>query len=215
MLALWFIASVLVTVATIMVYRRKTMPVAICVVLIFTAVALWDAPLYYEFPLGGEVLTFEGNTVIHHPHGTFCWEFGNSYVNAPSVPVPISGGLTLMTENPKVRKFNYSLTVKIISVDKFYAEPERRYAAYGDGEGHAFDMHGNYDGELTGEGVIAKVVSSALFKFNSANSKKLAEFDDPLDGQQRADLKQFIESTLNPKLEKAGLAIEFQSFSIE
>lgn len=177
------------------------------------------SPLYYEFPGGqgsSSVVAFHGREVTPRPFGMFAWEFGGGYANMPTSLQVIGSAVSVVTDNPKVRKVSYVVAAEITSPEKFYSEASGRRdlpACYSGGDGVAkatTDLRGHCI-----EVEIRRLVSFHLYRFNADKSKELLPFDNPLDRGQVIKMKQLLEGYLNPRLGDQGLAASFQGFGVD
>ena len=225
---LWFFGSVSATIILITLgqwwshrLRSEKAAVAVWSFTAATIMAAWLSPLYYEFPNYGQshVVSFEDGAAVEHPFGAFCWEFGDRCINVPN-RVLINAGVTSLTSNPKVRRIGYVVKAEIVWPERFYAaESRRKTAAWTSGgheeSRHEYTMQEDYRPSNSGSAEVAKVVLNELFKFNSAHSTELAEFDNPLDVRQNNRFGQMLLRAIAPPLAQEGLRVTFERFTIE
>ena len=110
-----------------------------------------------------------------------------NHIIAP-LDMNISSSVRPITENPKVRKLTYVIRVEI--------DPR-----------HYFDDSQNSEEKENKAVSAAKKIKYWLYEFNNENSKKLAEFYNPLDPWQVSQLSVMVRSYLNQP-ERLGKYLE-------
>ena len=189
---------------------KRVQNIHLCCVSMISAVVL-VSPIFYEysnFP-NSEVVTFNGDRIVRHPHGTFVWEWGN-YSNVPLKfnpnREPVSernlyftaiGSVTIITDNPKTRQISYRGMPYLVSPEKYFQKSYRK--TYGFSEDIRVDM--------------TKVVDYWFYEFNEKNSKQLAQFYNPKDFDQQKRFIRLLVDWMNKRLVQEGIAVEIQSFS--
>jgi hypothetical protein len=180
------------------------------------------SPGYYEFPSGiwpiyqSDIYTLEKEGLIRHPWGT--WE-KNSPISIPRGPISAdgffangksypSGKVTILTENPKVRTFRYSVTPLGIVDPKAYVLTRSRWKHGGMGEGHSIGGAEVYDH-------VRSVLAYLYYEFQEKHSKELAKFYNPNDeGQQQASIA-FAQKWFSDEFAKMGVKVQASAFSID
>ena len=158
--------------------------------------------VFYEFPGVGSnstVVTFENDRVITHPNGLFIWEGSSNFANLDMGWKSFGSGVSVVTENPKVRRIHYELFARVKYPADFYIKEYRR----------SFSRENEADDELR------KLVDYQIYDFNNIHSKELAQFYNPLDEEQNKQLKELLESYFNERLAEDGVEVVFQKFSVE
>jgi hypothetical protein len=174
------------------------------------------SPFIYEFPHQKETLmsiNLSGK-VTAHPYGTFTLGSLDLYSNVPNKPISArhAPAVTLLTENPKVRKVQHNISVIIKDVEKFYSVKSRQDIWAGN------DQDIEFREDMPVENIthcIQTLLNSHLYDFNNAHSKDLAKFYNPLDQSQQKDYLHLMFDCLDPILAQDGLEINSASFDIE
>jgi len=182
------------------------------------------SPLYYEFPGYPltSVVSFEGQKVLRHPFGKFHWEWFGGISNLPSSAFKVTSRVSPVTNNPKVKGIEYCINASIADPERFYADEKRRLkygVGFGEskgtseyfGTGYGFEAR---DKNLDVDNVLGRLVTFQMFELNELHSAELGQFFNPLDPTQVAGMKKFVEDWLNERLEKDGIEVTFQYFSI-
>lgn len=125
--------------------------------------------------------------------------------NCTNVPrsIRVSSRVFPITDNPKVRRIGYQITVEGKDWQKFFD-------TIGDKE--------SWDGESANSIAMEERVRFLLYEFNNAHSKELANFYNPLDPKQVVDLQALLAYFLNTPetLGRNGLEmIKLDSFSVD
>lgn len=187
----------------------KTLAVA---ALIYTV-----TPAFYEYPSDRAMVTTfdESGQPIQHPTGRFCWEWSNDFSNMPTEPINLQCAVTVMTENPKMRRVVYYVSGQIVNPAQFYRHPERR----------AKDPEGDWSYSLTSvafnftpssvQGWVDRAMAPYLYEFNDKHSKELATLSNPLDPKQQERAKTFFERTAEEIEVNEGIQVEFVGFALE
>jgi len=229
---IWLIISGTVFGLTVLFYRKfirrkieynSALDKNIVVGLALVVLIVFASPFYYEFPDIGfsKVVTFENGKIVYHPFGTFT--IGKDYSNLLTKPVYVTSGLTFLTQNPKVRKLNYSIWIKVVDPEKFYANIERRKKDSTDDFIPPFVIPDAINlrkiSPLSStenvHSCIVKIIAYHVAEFNNAFSGDLAQFYNPLNLNQQKIFKELFEPWLNEKIKGDGLMASVGDFSVE
>lgn len=173
------------------------------------------SPLYYEFPNLGtsQVVTFEGDKIVYHPWGTFT--MGKHYANVPKGDVAqLSGHVTFITENPKVRTVYYGVTAEIFDAEQYYKKDYRKRIASAGVSGFSEKALPGLSPNTVKQDVTI-LLASAEAEFNETHSRDLAKFWNQFSQDQQEEFKKFAEAWFNAKLSLDGIHTTVSRFAID
>jgi hypothetical protein len=172
------------------------------------------SPLCYEFsgwPESIPVTFASDGKVIEHPYGVFTIGLKGKFSNIPRGKVDIYylPSVTLLTDNPKVRTINHSISVRLADPAKFYnSAPNRKMLHWGKRSGF------QPDGTSSTEEQIGLAILNRVYDFNNAHSRDLAQLFNPLEAAQQKAYRALLTEFLGAPLANDGLVITEASFGV-
>ena len=183
--------------------------------------------MWFEFPGNGKrsiVVTIRDGKITEHPYGLFAWEWDSTVVNMPARPIAVTSSVTMITQNPKVRKLTYRVLVSIMDPKTFYHDPNRvvngagNITQYDNAENpYVYNAHDfSYSSQAAGAtNIMAKIMAHYMNQFNDSYSKELSEYSDPTDMYQNMTFRERLEMYLQERAMKEGLSVAVEGFRIE
>jgi len=108
-----------------------------------------------------------------------------------------------ITQNPKVRHIEYTMDVTVCNLKDYFN-------SIGNTD---FGWTVLYQGDQTM--AIRAAVEYELYEFNNARSIELAEFYNPRDDEQTAQLERLIVSNVHERLREKGLCVTLDSWKVQ
>ena len=178
--------------------------------------AFWlFTPFVYEFsgwPTSTPITFTTDGHIVKHPWGMFTTHLDGRFSNLPnarsSAWIKNIPSVTLLTENPKVRKIQPSIMLELTDYETFFRVDDRQR-----------ELHMSYGISVSEESLfsrkIAWIVRNEMYNFNNAHSKEMAKFFNPLNEDQQREYEALVKSDLEPVLAKDGVVVRKVLFSIE
>ncbi len=194
-----------------------------CVLLNWVVIALAVfSPAYLEIPNAPDnpIYTWDQNGVIQeHPFLAFCvWELHDCVNLEPSI---LTGSVTPITENPKVRKISLTFDILVTNPTGFFRKEHRRKLETATEHLDGYSQTSHFLSSLRSgtprfvSGELARTVGYHLYDFFNEHSIELSRFSNPLDENQVRELRELAESYLNARLEDDGITVLLKGFQVE
>jgi len=189
----------------------------------------WLSPVLFVWPgTNSTPVSFGEGKVSVHKFGTVSIPIVHRTQQIPSgKALPLSGSVTAVTENPKVRTVSYTLQIKITDPAKYFTGKQRlsegniftrrvgTFFRAGDMKPRSLNKSTQEDDFIGADAM--QIAATLMYEFNSTHSKRLSKFSNPGNQQQQENFKELVEGWINrePQMVENGLEVEVQRFSLK